>query len=481
MSRRPPRRPDYASAYPDDASLAQAIQHRKMLAKELQAGAGHFRALRRTVDGYDPNGKTRVVPSAHGHIDHMLLTIPPSDSHRVAIDPLDARHLRTLIEHLGGEDRSFTVVCHAHQASEVDRWLDQAGVGPCCGELPHRKGCPRQIVRSAFDNSIWAQDGYIALEPLDCESQADTIGRPLVSYDALLCEGVLFNRQEDQTLASDIASQTDTRDLHSNLYFQGGNILATPELAMIGRDYVWKNVGRYHLHDEDEVMTHFDALLGLPAIKLGRAQPMPAQARTVLTGLYQPIFHIDMFVTPTGVIGESGKEIVLFGAPNEYTAEERRRLPDFSFSEYFDPVREQLSEHFEIHPLPLVPQFSKMDGNTWFYHLTWNNAVVENYTHDGEVKRVVYLPTYEQDAKRIGLDPGLRKEFDTEAIRRWRNVGFEVRRLDGQEDLAHSFGAVHCMTKVMRRSHYARNWLASSEEPTSRTDGGGSSSSRSNE
>ena len=81
------------------------------------------------------------------------------------------------------------------------------------------------------------------------------------------------------------------------------------------------------------------------------------------------------------------------------------------------------------------------------------------------IHRKVYLPTYVENAKRLGLDVGLRREFDTEAQHIWESIGFDAVPLDGMEDLAHSFGAIHCITKVLDRSGYVPNTTVESAQP----------------
>lgn len=69
-------------------------------------------------------------------------------------------------------------------------------------------------------------------------------------------------------------------------------------------------------------------------------------------------------------------------------------------------------------------------------------------------KRTVLMPTYAQDADDYGFDRHLRELLDEAAGEVWESLGFEVRRMDGVEDLAMGWGAVHCIHKSLSRSHY---------------------------
>jgi len=305
------------------------------------------------------------------------------------------------------------------------------------------------LIRSVFEYSIWAQDAYVNL--------VDAGG------EVVLCEGVNFPRYDDMSIADDVAAQSDCRALQSYLYFQGGNVLAAKDFALIGTDYEKKNLGRAHLETESKVLDRMTHLFGLPTISVGRAQPIPRAHRAnadgsvvYLSGLYQPLFHIDMYVTPTGVIGASGKEICMVGRPAKARAILNEAPGAFDFDVYFEETERQLSQHFEIVQLPLYPTKTTIRGKDRYYHLTYNNAVLENYQDStGAQKRVVYMPTFAGDADDYVFPRAPRETLDREAKAIWRSVGFEVRSMDGLEDLAVGWGSVHCITKELGRTGYA--------------------------
>jgi|GEM_PF-1996953 len=379
---------------------------------------------------------TRLIGAAHGRIDNILLTVPPNGT--PPVDPLDERHITTLMSLMDSHTR-FTLLCHQNQISTIEQWLASLGLSP--GRA--------SICLSVFEYSIWAQDAYVNL--------VDASG------EIVLCEGVNFPRYDDMSIADDIAAQSDCRALQSYLYFQGGNVLAAKDFALIGTDYVKKNLGRAHLESESKIIDRMTQLFGMPTISLGRSAPIPRAHRAnadgsvvYLSGLYQPLFHIDMYVTPTGVIGASGKEICMVGRPAKARAILNEAPGQYDFDVYFEEAERQLSQHFEIAQLPLYPTKTTIRGKDRHYHLTYNNAVLENYRDSaGSSRRVVYMPTFAGDADDYGFPRAPREALDREAEAIWRSVGFEVRRMDGLEDLAVGWGSVHCITKELGRTEYA--------------------------
>jgi hypothetical protein len=347
------------------------------------------------------------------------------------------RHLAHLIDRLGPSVR-YVVVCALPQRGEIERWLDAANVPIATTQF---------VNVPSFDITLWAQDAYVCLRP------------PL--GPTILCEGVSFARLDDMSIADDVAAQTDTAAIQSYLYFQGGNILGGSDLTLIGMDYIWRNTERYNLPSRQSVLDAFAGLFGTPVIALGGLESAEYDwlDAGILSGVgFQPIFHIDMYVTRTGVLAEDGvKEIVFLGRPSRSHAVTERwseidGLDGPTLDAFFDETAAQLSVHFEVRTLPLWWTYGDLGYVNWgkeYYALTWNNALVQN---NGTTRRVL-LPNYADpdDCKRYGLDFGLRLDLQNAAIKEWRDLKFDVQLMDGLEDLAWGQGAVHCMSKVLER------------------------------
>lgn len=379
--------------------------------------------------------KTRIVSEHEGRVKKLLLTIP-KPSGVEPVDAREARHFETLIGQMG-PDIDYVLVAAPEQRSTVENWLQTSG--SALAKLTF-------VDSPVFDFTIWAQDAYVAL--------IDHAG------NSVLCEGIAFPRGEDMTVADDIAAQTNIAALPSYMYFQGGNVLGGDHLTLMGLDYIVRNVTRYGLATISDVIERFELIFGTPILPLGGERSASEEwlRKGILSGYgLQPIFHIDMYVTPTGVVGESGKEIVFLGRPrkaHEVTGRwsDVKELNNDRYDRFFEQTAAQLASRFEVRTLPLWITFGDLNGRApreRFYNLTWNNAIVEN---DGDQRRVL-LPAYSQDAGEFAVDAAIRQELESAAAAEWAALGFQVLSMDGLEDLAYGSGSVHCITKTLRRAH----------------------------
>lgn len=416
------------------AELSEAALHAKNIELEqlrLRASGPAGAALRGPVDEACATRETRIVAAADGRIEHLLLTVPRYESSEggPVVAPWHRDHLCSIVRQLGGSVR-FTTVCRAEQKEEVTGWFRDLGIDPAQVDL----------VLSKYDYTIWAQDAHLALE-IDG-------GRPA------LCEGVQLRRNDDMVMADDVAAQTDVALLHSILEFQGGNVLGGTEVHLVGRDFIEWNVGRRRLETPELVVEEFELLLGGKVLMIGLDEAIPSSDRRgAVTGDWQPIFHIDMYITRTGVLRD-GREVVLVGSPRlaRSLLGEAERPSDQD--PYFDQAVRQLEQlGFAVDLLPLLPTKGSPCG--WpeqAYVLTWNNAIVEHYRDEsGDEIRRVLLPVYADPANPLAVDQGPRELLDAAATKVWEDLGFEVLPTNPMEDLAYSSGAVHCISKVLKR------------------------------
>ena len=157
-------------------------------------------------------------------------------------------------------------------------------------------------------------------------------------------------------------------------------------------------------------------------------------------GTYQPIFHIDMFITPAGR-EEDGRYRVLVGDPSLAADLLGERVAPHAMRPVFDSVAHVLERlGFEVirNPLPLVYVDDPVERVRLWYFATANNALVEP-------GRVI-LPTYGHGAWE-SLEVVDRANADL-----WRSLGYEVVELVDCHPLAEALGVVHCIKKYLRRS-----------------------------
>lgn len=391
--------------------------------------------------------KTNLVSDENGKVTDILLAVPPyydPKSPNTYVDPMDKRHLTSLIRLMFSADtgRHFTMICHSYQFKEVESWFYDIDTSKFSLNI------------SVFNYSIWAQDAYVALKD--------------ENNSTIICEGVLFPRADDHSIADDISAQTNNSTYQSYLFFQGGNILEVGNYVLIGKDYIDENLGRAHLETEDKVLNAFENLFGKSIISVGRDELIEENHRHYLGGGYfQPIFHIDMYITPTGKRNVEGKDIVLVASPElgRQAIGESSKPTDFNI--YFDEVEAQLSDYFEVKRIPILPSYihhliRNDKGDVLrevkrYYYLSFNNAIVENYNG----KSNIYLPSFSQDVERYLKNSDVieyqgeinqRISLDNAAKKIWEDLGFKVHQMDGLEDLAIGWGSVHCITKTLSRS-----------------------------
>ncbi|MCP5119387.1 MAG: hypothetical protein GY953_51960, partial [bacterium] len=131
-------------------------------------------------------------------------------------------------------------------------------------------------------HSIWAQDGYCCLQSDD--------GR------TVLLEPLAFNRGGDHFVAEQVAAETNMEAEVTKYYIEGGNILAGDNYLLVGKDYLEYNQQQTG-ESEAELTQSFRDLFGVEhVIWLGLDQAVQFPIY-VYEGRYQPIFHIDMYIT----------------------------------------------------------------------------------------------------------------------------------------------------------------------------------------
>ena len=195
-------------------------------------------------------------------------------------------------------------------------------------------------------------------------------------------------------------------------------------------------------------------------------------------GTFQPIFHIDMFISLVGET-DAGEFELLVGSPRVADEMLGTRSP-YALDDVYDAIADSLADAgFLVRRNPLVhrptigrsltlaelKQLSTQPGydilldtvkelvaagarpNTrvrvrdW-HHITWNNCLVERSASKG---RHVYLPTFGH-----GANADLRP-IDEEMTRIWEELGFTVHPLGDFNMFAARQGVVHCIKKYLVR------------------------------
>lgn len=286
----------------------------------------------------------------------------------------------------------------------------------------------------------WAQDGYCCIKKDD---------------RTVLLEPKVFKRSGDRHVADQVsAAFPDIEVGASKYYIEGGNILAGDDYILIGKDYLHLNQQETK-EDESTLTNEFKKLFGVKhVIWLGLDEPVDFSIK-VYQGMYQPLFHIDMYITLAGK-SENGKELVFVADAKSAKEIIRKKSPDEPFPpneiiEAFNKTASWLANYkkddleFEVKRIP-IDLWKYKDGQQKF--LTYNNCLVEVFKDNNEDRKNVYLPRYSSPA------PGSinRCALDEEVAKIFRENGFNVSQLEGAyEELCKRGGSLHCITKVLDR------------------------------
>ncbi|MEX0886496.1 MAG: hypothetical protein WD009_08670 [Phycisphaeraceae bacterium] len=316
------------------------------------------------------------------------------------------------------------------------------------------------------DFTIWTQDPFVVLR------EPGGSMRLAVPAD--------FERADDHATTDRLSAHLGAPVERSDLYFEGGNIVADDRHVFIGADTIARNMLE-HEADAETIVRRFAALFGRTVLVVG---PSP-----------QPVGHIDMILTPLGegrlMLADPGAgaqlaEDALAAQPQAVADFEQRcermffgdpsireligpggqpiRPPDVtgatpgavadsrSIAETYDRLAEQLAKRgYEVHRVPFLhtaPQIARDEEppveaaaalaapGPGYPVLTYNNVLLERTDQAG----TVYLPVY-------GFDV-----LDRAAAQAWAEAGFEVRAVPGLTTSAMYGGALRCCVKVLRRS-----------------------------
>lgn len=413
---------------------------------QFDAGISDDGALERSLNfemlgsAASPFTNGKLVSSVFGGIERVLFTIP-----QYALQQDYRQAYEHLFASLPAATR-FVILCSGRRNHRVavENLLDEAGVKSRA-----------EIVETNYpiNFSIWAEDAYVVV-------QDDGQGAPT------LVEPANFTRYDDGFIADIVSAQSDVGVHSVPLYYQGGNVLIGDDYWLIGSDYPAKatklgllqpNAGE---SDRDAAIRRYGEELDSSRrmIILGTRAPVPQAVTRQIdiggdpwtellyygTGLHQPLFHIDMFVTLAGRDDE-GKPIALVGDPQMAANILGESTSSLMMIPYYDDIANRLtSEGFSVvrNPLPLTYVDDREEATRLWYFATANNALVEIT----DSSKRVWLPSYG-----YGTQQHL-QATDNKNKRIWEDLGFTVTMLKDFNPFASNLGAVHCICKYLQRA-----------------------------
>jgi hypothetical protein len=248
----------------------------------------------------------------------------------------------------------------------------------------------------------------------------------------------------------------------------GGNILALRNHVLVGSDEfaLWRRTRpEPPPEDEAEARALFASDYQMPGrvVVVGGAEPSAAPiGRTVHradgsvwrhdpapgiveAGSRQPVFHLDVFVTPAGP-GPDGRERLLVGDPALASKIGGWEPTEPWYQARFDGAAAELeAEGFTVvrNPLPAIGVDHAHRGRRTAHLLSPNNGWVEA---TGVARPRAWLPIFADptDAGRAAIDRFM------EAL--WAELGFDVVPVAGLTPLALRNGGLNCASKILRRA-----------------------------
>jgi hypothetical protein len=419
----------------------------------------------------------RLNSSWQGRIEQILFAFPSW----AVEDPESATAYRSVITALRRGTR-FVVVHHASTRPAVEKWFRSAGHIDTVTYVP----LPEYV---GFTD--WAEDGYVGLTDASDGS-------------VYLMEPWEFQRAGDALIADAVEEYTDIQASQAPLIFQGGNCLIGDDFWFMGADYFADSIAllqsgrppvsvpdgsdldttvRRLFHDYVDARRELTLIgtrkpIAVPEFR-GRREggayflDLPSGG----TGAFQPIFHIDMFLT---LVGRSGDRFVVLVGDPSMADDLLGTTSPYDLRDVYDSIAKTLTTAgFDVRRNPLVHRSTpaqtlsladlratarreknaaltraiaelsaagakaatEVTVRDW-HHITWNNCLVENSATAG---RHVYLPTFGHgEAADLAV-------IDRQMAATWKELGFQVHPLADFNSFARRQGVVHCIKKYLRR------------------------------
>ena len=385
----------------------------------------------------------KPISSVYGEITNMLLTFP---SNKTLPDDIVLQRYKGIFESLG-KNILYIILAYRDVHSAIRQTAIHAGLSPdqniklinAFSNYPafvskirrHIGGNVYECELESAWHTIWAQDGYSCIKKEDGTT--------------VLLEPLDFTRGGDHFVADQVAAETNMEIETTKYHLEGGNILAGDNYILIGKDYLHRNEAITG-ESKKKITNGFKKLFGVDhVIWLGFDDPVNFPI-DVFQGKYQPIFHIDMYITLAGK-SDNGKELVFVADAKWAKKILDQDPPPATIVQAFNKTADWLAQYnkdglqFEVKRLPI----DLWDvNNTQGTFLTYNNCLIEVF---GDTKNV-YFPAYSSVA------PGSinRRKLDEEVANIFENSGFNVRLLNGAyEELCKRGGSIHCITKALDR------------------------------
>ncbi len=296
--------------------------------------------------------------------------------------------------------------------------------------------------------TVFAQDPFSVLEgPGDLNSLLN----PIYSY-------LNFANSYMGLCLADDAEPPSFMVRPTTFLFNGANTLAGENYVLIGSDSIVLNVESHGLSWE-KVRDDFQGYYGVDQlVEIGGGEEEFPAFPYCSQGRFQPVYHLDMYITLCGPVENSKgekEELVLVGELERVEGTEEVEDP------LLEPLLKQIGKSLDktakelngkklgartcrVVRVPLL-----LDTSTGNY-FSWNNCLVENF--GAEKEKILYMPDYVIEEKSEDKLKACQEKF----VETVKQEGFEVVPIEN--DFAYYAmsmrGSLHCMVKVLRRGEY---------------------------
>lgn len=379
-----------------------------------------------------------AVSSAHGAITQLLLTVP-----YYVYNSILWKIYEQLIERLPSYTRFF-ILAHESIAAMLIEKLEELNV---------MERSEVRLVPNRINFTPWTEDPFIVVN--------DDKG-------PLLVEPHSFHRRNDSLIPIFMDGINGSRRLRSPLYFEGGNTIVGDDFILMGADYAVESLAHLGNYTADDGISRVEKVMKMyndyldtrrKIFYIGSNIPVPEEASGLFSykgglrkekyyrqnkpGSVQPVFHIDMFITPAGR-GKDGRYRLVVGDPALASEILGEKVSPYSIPEVFNDIANGLRANgFDVYrnPLPLVYMDDERSFVRNWYFASANNALVEITGNS----KMIWLPCY-------GFgDWSYLHKTDEANITIWKNLGFEVIVIEDLHPLAEHSGSLHCIKKILRR------------------------------
>jgi agmatine/peptidylarginine deiminase len=384
-----------------------------------------------------------ALSSVYGKIGQILLSFPGEQEQVKAA--MVIRRYKAMFEAFGDRVDFIIMGNFGDEAEKIKQELEDEGLRPTLINTPWNCRKSKGGTTSAHGEFI-ADPFVMMVSP---------------TGDPILLEQYWDQECKNAFLAEQFADDMRVPILPTRYAIEGGNILVGDDYALVGRNLLARNRNLHHpgldmSAAEKKITAEFCRVLGMRDVYFLGEDTEISFAKTAYPEhpeALQPFFHLDLYVTLAGH-NKAGDEIVLLAeidlpsVSKDLTPSQRSILNQLNSS--LKAVKDQLvkiSEEcfgpkFAIEEIPMSGVFrTNTKGEDIFVPYSYNNAQVE-WWHG--ISRI-YLPHY---PGKEALENRLRENLPGLGFGRLTFVEHDF------EDYAKQNGSLHCLTKVLRRTHH---------------------------